>query len=110
MAFKMKYKNLRAVVDELRGAVKAHGKQADTIEKHLDSVEGDSGMKKYVSDDQRKAVHASMAEQSAMTKKVSWKYGEGTYSGELIPSMETKTHRYARTHNGKIKKLPKNKD
>ena len=107
MAFKMKYKNLRAVVDELRGAVKAHGKQADTIEKHLDSVEGNSGMKKYVSDDQRKAVHASMAEQSAMTKKVSWKYGKGTYSGELIPSMETKTHRFARTHNNKIKKLPK---
>ena len=42
-------------------------------------------------------------------KKVSWKYGDSTYSGELIPSMETKTHRYARTHNGKIKSLPKNK-
>jgi hypothetical protein len=35
MAFKMKYKNLQGVVDELRGAVKAHGKQADTIEKHI---------------------------------------------------------------------------
>jgi hypothetical protein len=84
MAFKMKYKNLKAVVEELRGAVKAHGKQADTIEKHIDDM-GDSPMK----------------------KTVSWKYGEGTYSGELIPSMETSTHRFARTHNGKIKKLPK---
>ena len=110
MAFKMKYKNLKEVVKGLRSAVEMHGKQADIIEKHLDSMEGDSGMKKYVSDDQRKAVHASKAEKSAMTKKVSWKYGKGTYSGELIPSMETKTHRYARTHNGKIKSLPKNKD
>ena len=31
MAFKMKYKNLQGVVDELRSAVKAHGKQADTV-------------------------------------------------------------------------------
>tara|TARA_R110002012_G_scaffold294591_1_gene490803 strand:+ start:150 stop:467 length:318 start_codon:yes stop_codon:yes gene_type:complete len=46
---------------------------------------------------------------SPMAKKVSWKYGDGTYSGDLIPSMETETHRYARTHNGKIKSLPKNK-
>ena len=40
-------------------------------------------------------------------KKVSWKYGDATYSGELIPSKETSTHRYARTHNNKIKSLPK---
>jgi hypothetical protein len=45
MAFKMKYKNLQGVVDELRSAVKAHGKQADTIEKHIDKME-DSPMKK----------------------------------------------------------------
>ena len=45
MAFKMKYKNLEGVVDELRNAVKAHGKQADTIEKHIDEMK-DSPMKK----------------------------------------------------------------
>ena len=45
MAFKMKYKNLQGVVDELRSAVKAHGKQANTIEKHIDKME-DSPMKK----------------------------------------------------------------
>jgi len=44
MAFKLKYKNLIGVVEQLRGAVKAHGKQADTIEKHIDSMEGDSPM------------------------------------------------------------------
>jgi hypothetical protein len=86
MAFKMKYKNLKGVVDELKGAVKAHGKQAKIIEKHIDDMED-----------------------SPMKKTVSWKYGSGTYSGTLIPSMETKTHRYARTHNGKIKVLPKKK-
>ena len=41
--------------------------------------------------------------------KVSWKWGNKTYSGTLIPSRETKTHRFARTQNGKIKKLPKRK-
>jgi len=41
MAFKMKYKNLENVVGELRNAVKAHGKQADTIEKHIDKMKGD---------------------------------------------------------------------
>jgi hypothetical protein len=45
MAFKMKYKNLEGVVNELRNAVKAHGKQADTVEKHIDEMK-DSPMKK----------------------------------------------------------------
>ena len=40
MAFKMKYKNLKEVVKELKSAVNAHGKQADTIEKHIDDMEG----------------------------------------------------------------------
>ena len=40
-------------------------------------------------------------------KKVSWLWGQSCYYGTLIPSMETTTHRYARTHNGKIKSLPK---
>ena len=35
--------------------------------------------------------------------------GDATYSGKLIPSKETSTHRYARTHNNKIKSLPKKK-
>jgi hypothetical protein len=44
-----------------------------------------------------------------MAGKVSWQYGGKTYSGTLIPSKETKTHRYAKTKNGKIKSLPKKK-
>ena len=40
-----------------------------------------------------------------MPKKVSWKWGGKTYSGTFI--RETKTHTYARTHNGKIKTIKK---
>ena len=89
MAFKMKYKDLKEVVGQLRSAVNAHGKQADIIEEHIDEMEGDND--------------------SPMKKRVSWQYGGKTYHGDLITSMETSTHRYARTHNGKIKTLPKNK-
>ena len=46
MAFKLKYKNLKGVVKELRGAVKAHGKQADTIEKHIEDMDGSPLAKK----------------------------------------------------------------
>lgn len=40
-----------------------------------------------------------------MPKKVSWMWGGKRYSGTLI--RETKTHKFARTHNGKIKKIKK---
>jgi intracellular sulfur oxidation DsrE/DsrF family protein len=39
MPFKMKYKNLKDVVGQLRSAVVAHGKQADIIEKHIDKMD-----------------------------------------------------------------------
>ena len=39
MAFKMKYKNLKEVVKQLRSAVVAHGKQADTVEKHIKNMD-----------------------------------------------------------------------
>ena len=55
----------------------------------------------------RKSALNMLGVSSPLDKEVSWKYGKGTYSGDLIPSMETSTHRYARTHNGKIKSLPK---
>ena len=40
-----------------------------------------------------------------MPKKVSWKYGGKRYSGTLI--RETKNFKFARTKNGKIKKIKK---
>ena len=82
MAFKMKYKNLQGVVDELKGAVKAHGKQAKIIEKHIDSMED-----------------------SPMDRKVSWMYGGKKYFGTFI--REDENAEYYRTHNNKVKRKPK---
>ena len=42
-----------------------------------------------------------------MAKKVSWTYGGKRYSGTFI--RETKTHKFARTKSGKIKKIAKRK-
>ena len=39
MAFKLKYKNLKGVVDQLNNSVKAHAKQADIIQDHIDEME-----------------------------------------------------------------------
>jgi len=41
--------------------------------------------------------------------KVSWKFGGRSFEGELIPSKETATHCFARTHKGNIKTLAKGK-
>lgn len=66
MPFKMKYKNLKEVVKQLDSAVTAHGRQARTIEKHIDKM--DSPAKKYASDAQRKAIWASKNEKSSPAK------------------------------------------
>ena len=42
--------------------------------------------------------------------KVQWKFGGRTCYGTLLPSKETKTHCYARTHKGNVKTLAKGKD
>ena len=42
-------------------------------------------------------------------RRVSWMWGGKRYYGTLIPSRETKDARFARTENGKIKRLPKKK-
>ena len=44
--FKMKYKNLQEVVEQLQGAVKAHGNQAKVIQKHIDKMEEKSPIEK----------------------------------------------------------------
>ena len=40
-----------------------------------------------------------------MAKRVSWIFGGKRYYGTLI--RETKTHKFARTANGKVKKIKK---
>lgn len=89
MAFKLKYKNLEGVVDQLNNSVKAHAKQADIIQDHIDEMEEEGVFKKtspmknyrnpqdykvfnfgneptpfekYKSDAQRKAIWASKNE------------------------------------------------
>ena len=41
-----KYKKLEEVVDQLKGAVKAHGRQADIVEDHIEEMEGNTPAKK----------------------------------------------------------------
>ena len=41
-----KYKELEEVVEQLKGAVKAHGKQADIVEDHIEEMEGSTPAKK----------------------------------------------------------------
>ena len=42
-----------------------------------------------------------------MGRKISWKYGKGTYSGTVMKT--TKDKIYARTKNGKTKVIHRNK-
>ena len=91
----MDKKKLKKIVGELEGASKMHASQAKRIDSMLKS---------------RTAPLKGMLDSAMKLKSsgsVSWKYGDGTYHGTLIPSKETSTHRYARTHNDKIKSLPK---
>tara|TARA_Y100001963_G_scaffold145864_1_gene220053 strand:- start:1232 stop:1456 length:225 start_codon:yes stop_codon:yes gene_type:complete len=46
MTFKMKYKNLRGIVDQLYGASKKHKKQAEKLEKHIDKMQDNSPLTK----------------------------------------------------------------
>ena len=65
MAFKMKYKNLKEVVKQLKGAVKAHGKQAKVIEEHIDEMKSPLEKKKGLWDN----IHAKRARGEKMRSK-----------------------------------------
>ena len=98
MAFKMggwsaftkknkKIKELEEVEGELRGAVKAHGKQADIVKDHIDDL---------------KAVFLKK-----IGDKVSWQWGGETHYGTY--KSEDDDYIYANTVNDKTKRIPKNK-
>lgn len=55
----------------------------------------------------KKRIYNPNAKYFEQGGNVSWNFKGKTYSGTLIPGMEDENNRYARTHNGKIKKLPK---
>ena len=88
MAYKMKYKNLKEVVEQLNSAVVMHGKQAKTIEKHIDKME--SPMKKYASDAQRKAIYASKAENSPAKAKAKGMDGKACWKGYSLRGTKMK--------------------
>ena len=46
MVFKMKYKNLEEIVEQLHGASKMHKKQAKKLDKHIDKMEDGSPLDK----------------------------------------------------------------
>jgi hypothetical protein len=50
-------------------------------------------------------LHIGQIRLSGKMAKVSWMWGGKRYHGTLI--RETKTHKFARTENGKIKKIKK---
>ena len=84
MVFKMKYKNLEEIVEQLHSASKMHKGQAKKLEKHIDDMD---------------------SKKSPIEKKVSWEWDGKTHYGDYI--REDSKYVYARTVNGKIKKKPK---
>ena len=86
MAFKMKYKNLEEVVKQLKDAVKAHGKQAEVIEEHIDEME--SPMKKRGLWDN---IHAKRRRIKAGSGEEMRKPGsEGAPTAEALKKSQTK--------------------
>ena len=45
MPFKMKYKNLEGVIDQLNNASKKHKRQAEILKKHVDKIESSPAKK-----------------------------------------------------------------
>merc|ERR1712224_264575 len=58
----------------------------------------------------KKQEQPKVGTKSGTKGKVMWKFGGRSCYGTLLPSKETKTHCYARTHKGNIKTLAKGKD
>ncbi len=56
------------------------------------------------------AANGYIVEELKEGGNVSWDFKGKSYSGTLIPSMEDENNRYARTHKGNIKTLPKAQD
>ena len=77
------------------------------IANKLDEIESGWDMSKQVLKSKLKYGGIPKAQDGGST---SWNWKGKSYSGTLIPSMETETNRYARTENGKIKTLPKKQD
>ena len=88
----MKEGRLKEIVKELQGASKMHLKQSKEIAAHIDDM---SPAK----------MTSPLNKKDRTGDSVSWKYGKGTYSGTCLNASCSR----ARTKNGKVKVLPKNR-
>mgnify|MGYP003118090006 CR=1 FL=1 len=68
MAFKMKYKGLKGVVDQLRKASKIHKKQAEIVNDHIEDMEGPLKKKSKVKGGGTKKVCLPAAKVRSMSK------------------------------------------
>ena len=68
MPFKMRYKNLEEVVDQLNNASKMHKKQAEVVQKHINSMESDSPVNKGTKGGGTKKVCLPLAKIRSMSK------------------------------------------
>jgi hypothetical protein len=80
----------------------------EELEKDKKSPAATAERKKKTKQDQQE--HPKVGVKSGAKGKVEWKFGGHTCYGTLLPSKETNTHCYARTHKGNVKTLAKGKD
>jgi hypothetical protein len=92
------------------------GKQQSSSETQNLSVKRTKVDDKKVKGETEEKAEKSMEQQPKLGSKsgakgrVQWKFGGHTCYGTLLPSQETKTHCFARTHKGNTKTLAKGKD
>ena len=101
-----------ALDDSTFDAINSLENQMFNLQRQGKVGEGFTGFGKRFSGDTYEVGVPNLAIRKNYTEggSVSWQWKGNTYSGTLIPSRETATHRYARTKNGKIKSLPKKQD
>jgi len=90
MAFKMrKHPALIGVVKELRGAVKAHGKQADVIEKHIEEMNSPA---KYAEDPDNKKEVRRENKQTRRLRRLRRLEAKGKTSTKRYAKLKEKTY------------------
>jgi hypothetical protein len=117
-------------VQNMEGHEKLSPSDRSSLQSELDNISGQQSSsethnvstkmtkvddKKVKGETEGKAKKAKMEQpilgsKSGAKGKVQWKFGGHTCYGTLLPSQETKTHCFARTHKGNTKTLAKGKD
>ena len=90
----MKKNRLKEIVGELKNASKMHLRQSEELQDHAKEMAGAPTK-----------MNSPLNKGDRTGDSVSWKYGKGTYSGTCLNASCSR----ARTKNGKVKVLPKNR-